>query len=466
MNNQPQRSIKHTNSVLHMMMNTLSKGKMPCPVEELPFGQVTSDDRTVLHSCAVGGLLPVIIAAYEAHGSELMETLPAGSWQKRISHIETPGVATGLVHPMILAAGSPLPGTYDVMVWYIEQRNVPVHRMSHQCITALHAAIAINDRQKVAYLISRYSAAELDELHGGTPALALATPIGYAAYCGHTELVKLMMDAGANINKYCPASEKVWPTANKLVSPLAAAIANLDGDNAAAIDALLRLGADPNQAGSGMRKTADSCKALPLFLAMSSGYTSVVITLLRHGANPCETNCGLSYAKSNMTFWAVRQLNISSLQPEVVDAMVAYGGSWNPHHRDVVNWKTVYCDTRGYNKAIEIESLRRKHPHHDRLCVALNHRNGAVCAIRRDLRPFQFLRKHWSAKFLMAHAVWKPTTHHAMPAKFKAVVLTVLTTFGWLNNPESPANLPCLPPELQFLILSMLDRASCTALCF
>ena len=95
------------------------------------------------------------------------------------------------------------------------------------------------------------------------------TPLHMAAEGGHSHVVKLLLNAGAEINKLNKSGE----------SPLLLAAKNGHVD---IIDKLLAGGGEINMVNEGGES--------PLFLAAKFGHSDVVIALLKGGANPNREN--------------------------------------------------------------------------------------------------------------------------------------------------------------------------------
>ena len=453
--------------MLTLVFNNLQAGEVTAssiaPMDAKLFSQVGMDNRSALHCCAAGGLLPLIRKAYADFPEALVEEVAIG-WRTRKSHIDRPGYPCALVHPMLVAAGSRMSGTLEVLKYYIEERGVDVDRRSYQNISALHCAIAAGESAKIRYLVSRLPPATLDQHVGGTPALPLATPLAYAAYRGELEAVELMVKRGADLNRYSPAPEELWAHSCRVLTPLVAAIFGLkhknfkDDDRRRVLRGLLRLRADPNQGGNGTRRAAASPKALPLRVALQQCDCVALTVLLANGADPTAVNGGCSYTACSLAWYAITQIKYNSLAPSAVDALVAYGGGWNPHCREVATWKAVAHGHAAYNKAVEIEELRKLYTT-DQLCAALGFEGAAKLQLSRDSRSLLTLRKSWSTNALLRHGVWRPTTHTIMPTQFQEFVAIVLQCAAAIEKRATSA-LPALPFDMWALILSHVDRSS------
>ncbi|MBN22924.1 MAG: hypothetical protein CL678_16685 [Bdellovibrionaceae bacterium] len=375
----------------------------------------------------------------------------------RKSHGIRPGYPLASVHPMIVAAGSRNAGTFEVLRWYIEERRESPLRLSCQNISALHCAIAAGCADKIRYLIPLYTdPRQFDQHRGGTVALPVATLIAWAAYSGQIEAVRMMVARGANINRYSPAPEDLWPNACRFVSPLVAAIVGIaerKESGGVIIATLLQLGANPNQPGNGIRKSTDSQKALPIQVAIRLGLADVVLSLVRGGADPNKLNGGFAYNQYNMTWYAVTHANVTEMPLEIIDIMVAFGGAWNRHQQDVVGFKHALRNSRAYNKVLQIEMLRCSLRRVDSFCNALGYPEAASLRLARNTSSLAYLVNWWSPEFLMKHAVWRFEVHHLMPPQYRRVVRLL-----WLIRTK--IKLESLPTEIWGHILSFLDRAA------
>lgn len=101
-----------------------------------------------------------------------------------------------------------------------------------------------------------------------------ATPLIWAVGSGKAEMVRMLLENGAQVDKPNP----------KGLTPLF--LASMDG-NTEVVQALLEAGANPNVC---CNKNAEP----PLYIAVLNGYPEIVALLLKHGANPdiAETEKG------------------------------------------------------------------------------------------------------------------------------------------------------------------------------
>lgn len=101
------------------------------------------------------------------------------------------------------------------------------------------------------------------------------TPLGFAAFFGHLELLKRLIASGADVNA---------PARNAMrVRPLHSAAAHIDQTKAAALaEPLLAAGAEPNAQQRG--------GFAPLHEAALNGNAALTALLLAHGADPQQRN--------------------------------------------------------------------------------------------------------------------------------------------------------------------------------
>lgn len=125
----------------------------------------------------------------------------------------------------------------------------------------IHEAAIMGDAARVRALAN----ADAARIHApgadGTP------PLHLAAHFGHLDLITLLVNLGADVNMQCPPQ-----FANM---PLHAACA---GAQDAAVEALLRAGADPN--------ATDANGYTPVMIAAANGCAGAVRALIAKGADP------------------------------------------------------------------------------------------------------------------------------------------------------------------------------------
>lgn len=184
----------------------------------------------------------------------------------------------------------------------------------------VHWAALMGDEDLTKHLLQR--GADIDELdsHGR------ATPLGVAADAGNTNIVRLLIERGANVNKACPlyyAAQKGHLQIAKMLldagaepnrfrigktpSPLLAAarsghldvvkllvehgseLGTTDGDNSPLIAAAVNNHSDVvdylAEKGDSV-DAADSDGRTALYMAAAEGLKDVVAVLIKHGANP------------------------------------------------------------------------------------------------------------------------------------------------------------------------------------
>jgi ankyrin repeat protein len=179
---------------------------------------------------------------------------------------------------------------------------------NHFGATALMAAAAGGDAQTVRLLLKHGADANAqpgigpaDFIFGGA-----RSPLMWAAYRGHTAILELLVDAGANVNAEgnlgTPLSQAAWANrteaarwlldhganANQVshmdgYTPLHWA-ASSEGRDDALVKLLLKHGGDPNAGGGTQIDAFMDVPQTPLMLARRRGETSILKTLLGAGA--------------------------------------------------------------------------------------------------------------------------------------------------------------------------------------
>jgi ankyrin repeat protein len=141
-----------------------------------------------------------------------------------------------------------------------------LHAVTNNGITTLGAAI-VSEPEKVALLIS--NGVEINDKFNYAGWTALY-PLQLAVTAGNTEVVRLLVNKGADINRHASVDFGALP-------PLSRAVSN---GQAAMVKLLLSLGADANY--------VDPLGMTPLLWAASSdyGHGEIVKALLAAGANP------------------------------------------------------------------------------------------------------------------------------------------------------------------------------------
>jgi len=141
-----------------------------------------------------------------------------------------------------------------------------LHAVTNNGITTLGAAI-VSEPEKVALLISK--GVEINDKFNYAGWTALY-PLQLAVTAGNTEVVRLLVNKGADINRHASVDFGALP-------PLSRAVSN---GQAAMVKLLLSLGADANY--------VDPLGMTPLLWAASSdyGHGEIVKALLAAGANP------------------------------------------------------------------------------------------------------------------------------------------------------------------------------------
>ena len=133
----------------------------------------------------------------------------------------------------------------------------------------LHEAAAIGDRSRVAAALDAHPGHLDSDSPEGFTALALA------AHFGHLEVMRLLIDRGADVNRVA--------THRLAVTPLHAALFGRQVDAALL---LIERGANVTLArgGTGMKRAGWT----PLHYAAGMGFTALVQPLIDHGADPCH----------------------------------------------------------------------------------------------------------------------------------------------------------------------------------
>tara|TARA_Y100000592_G_scaffold42739_1_gene67961 strand:- start:536 stop:1618 length:1083 start_codon:yes stop_codon:yes gene_type:complete len=343
-----------------------------------------------------------------------------------------------------------MPGTFDIMKWYVESRKVCARLQTYQAITALHCAIATHQNDKVKYLLSHYRVDELDRQMGALPMLPVATPLAFAAYSGNVEAFRMMVAAGADPTWYSPACEQLWSRSQgRLVSPLVAAIIGNTEDKPGVVQTLVQCGCDPNAPGAGVRKSYQSVVALPLYMAIKLKRPNAVSELLRCGADPTRLNGGFAYHHANMTWFAVTLLTGPDPLPKAtLCQIVACGGSWDCTHDDVWVWRAVHNDTPECTMVKRIEQLwspQASRLHRDVLCTALGAPEMALPRFQRERLPQEVLLKRYSTRFLLRHLFWSPVRHRdctrAIQEMYKTFALACCRVAAMKTAPELPVDM-------------------------
>ena len=159
------------------------------------------------------------------------------------------------------------------------------------------------------------------------------TPLHFAAYAGHTDVVRLLLDGGANPNIIAMTEDSVTPLF------LAA-----QKGHTAVVRLLLAHNADPNAisyplAGDTKKKT----KTTPCYVAAGNGHEAVVRLLLAHNADPnAKTNNGATpcvVAAQNGHAAVVNALLAGGADPKIAmnDKSTPLMMARDRYHRDVVN---------------------------------------------------------------------------------------------------------------------------------
>lgn len=369
--------------------------------------------------------------------SEIVARLPAAAF---VSFDQTSGET--LAH---VAVGS---GSLDLLKTLIDVTRVPINiRRQEDGLSLLHMAVATKHRNIVQYLVSKgadrnaistsghtplHFATGADIVHDLCQQLSVSqlkaslnegeftegkTPLHLAAFRGNIEVVRALLQSGADADAFDTHAHKVAPLHLAACSTIRTARVPI-------ARALLDAGATPNYC-------AGSSGATPLGIAAAKGDAALAWLLLGYGAAPAAMNkAGLTPAK--LASNAGHRLLASDL-----NVVTTFSAS------------QILAAARMPNRAAKLlrngllDPLDRGHINLTAAHIAASPwRARPICPATRKL-------------FRVASQPWAPKSHFLFGPKFRTVVHLILLCRQRLESIQASL---WLPIEMWFAILGALRR--------
>jgi ankyrin repeat protein len=146
-----------------------------------------------------------------------------------------------------------------LLALYYRQPEIAQAFLARGAVLNLFESCALGQLDRVSQILAEDGGAPLSHGPDGH------TPLGLACFFGHQDIVRLLLEKGADVNAASKNAQRV--------APLHAATARQDAE---IVEALLRAGADPNR-----RQEAG---ITPLHEAAAAGQDAIARLLVAHGA--------------------------------------------------------------------------------------------------------------------------------------------------------------------------------------